>query len=261
VDDSPSGKLLEGVIESIDEFYSENLGQDIRRGMRENASRGFFNGSRPPYGFRKIKVKDGDRERNKLEPEPEDSTSVQIVQRIFNMASRDIGCKDIATTLNYEGFRTSSGQRWGRTTVYKVLSNEAYTGTLVWGGRQGHSALHSGEPPIRVENAWNAIIDRDTFVLVQKKMATKRPQVTHPRTVPSFYLLSGILFCSCGAALSGHSAKSGKYFYYQCVRKFKQGNEACNARMLVKEKLERLIINQLKAKVLTDGNLEKLVFW
>ena len=30
VDDSPTGRLLEGVIESIDEFYSANLGQDIR---------------------------------------------------------------------------------------------------------------------------------------------------------------------------------------------------------------------------------------
>jgi len=259
VDDSPTGKLLEGVIESIDEFYSENLGQDIKRGMRENASRGFFNGSRPPYGFRKIKVKDGDRERNKLEPEPGESVATQTVRRMFDMASRDIGCKEIARTLNREGFRTGQGQRWGRTTVYKVLSNEAYTGTLVWGGRQGHPAVHRGDPPVRVENAWTAIIDRDTFDLVQKKMASKRPQVTHPRTVPSLYLLSGILFCSCGAAMIGHSAKSGKHFYYQCSRKFKQGSEACNSRMLVKEKLERLIINQLKSKVLTDDNLEKMV--
>ena len=259
VDDSPTGRLLEGVIESIDEFYSENLGQDIRRGMRENASRGFFNGSKPPYGFHKIKVKDGDRERNKLEPEPEESVAVQTVKRMFDMASRDIGCKEIATTLNREGFRTGKGQRWGRTTVYKVLTNEAYAGTLVWAGRQAHSASHSGEPPVRVENAWIAIVDKETFYLVQKKMATKRPQITHPRTVPSFYLLSGILFCSCGAALTGHSAKSGKHFYYQCSRKFKQGSEACNARMLVKDKLEKLIINQLKAKVLTDNNLEKMV--
>ena len=139
VDDSPTGRLLEGVIESIDVFYSENLRQDIRRGMRENASRGFFNGSRPPYGFRKIKVKDGDRERNKLDPEPGDSVAVQTVQRMFDMASRDIGCKEIAKTLNREGFRTSSGQRWG-TAIYKVLSNEAYVFTdpiLVFPGGWG----------------------------------------------------------------------------------------------------------------------------
>ncbi len=45
VDESPTGRLLEGMIESIDEFYSANMGQDIKRGMRENASRGFFNGT------------------------------------------------------------------------------------------------------------------------------------------------------------------------------------------------------------------------
>ena len=259
LDDSPTGRLIEGVIESIDEFYSENLGQDIRRGMRENASRGFFNGSRPPYGFCKIRVRDGHRERNKIEPESEDSVSVSVVRRMFDMAAGDIGCKEIAKTLNKEGLRTATGERWGRTTVYKVLSNEAYAGTLVWGGRQGHPALRSGEPPVRVENAWPAIVDRDTFNLVQQKLGSKRPQVTHPRTVPSFYLLSGLLFCSCGRALTGHSAKSGRHFYYQCSRSFKQGKDACNARMLPKEKLERLVIDQLKSRVLTDENMEKLV--
>src|SRR3989337_1069548 len=75
LDDSPGGRVLEGVIESIDEFYSANLGQDIKRGMRENATRGFFNGSRPPYGFRKVAVHDGEKTRNKLEPQPEASSA------------------------------------------------------------------------------------------------------------------------------------------------------------------------------------------
>ena len=259
VDDSPTGRLLEGVIESIDEFYSANLGQDIRRGMRENASRGFFNGSRPPYGFRKIAVHDGARTRNKLEPEPEDSTAVRVIRRIFDMASKDTGCKEIAKTLNREGFRTIKGELWGRETVHKVLTNEAYCGTLVWGGRPGHPAIRSGEPPIRVENAWPAIIDRGTFRVIQQKMSSKSPRITHPRTVPSFYLLSGFLFCSCGHAMTGHSAKSHHHFYYICSRNFKQGKDACDARMLPKEKLERRVIEQLRSKVLTDENLEELV--
>ena len=259
LDDSPTGRLLEGVIESIDEFYSSNMGQDIRRGMRENASRGFFNGSHPPYGFRRVAVRDGFKTRNKLEPEPDSSVSVQVVRRMFDMAARDIGCKEIATTLNRDGFRTARGERWGRTTVYKILSNEAYCGTLVWGSWRGHAAPHNPEEPIRVEKAWPAIVDRETFTLVQQKMAAKSPAVTHPRTVPSFYLLSGFLFCSCGRAMIGHSAKSGRHFYYLCSRNAKQGKDACGARMLPKEKLERLIIQQLRAKVLTDENLEELV--
>ena len=259
VDDSPTGRLLEGVIESIDEFYSANLGQDIKRGLRENARRGFFNGSRPPYGFHKVAIRDGAKIRNKLEPDPKDSVSVRVVRRIFNMALNDMGCKEIAKTLNHEGARTSNSERWGKVTVHKVLTNEAYCGTLVWGGKPGHPAIHSGEPPVRVKNAWPAIIDKDTFRLVQHKMALKRPKVTHPRTVPSFYLLSGILFCFCGRAMIGRSAKSHNYFYYMCSRGCKQGKEACNARALPKEKLERIVIEQLQSRVLTDDNLEELV--
>ena len=49
-DDSPTGKLMEAIIESVDELYSENLAQEITRGMREAASRGFFLGPKAPFG-------------------------------------------------------------------------------------------------------------------------------------------------------------------------------------------------------------------
>ena len=50
-DDSPSGKLLEGIIEVMDEFYSANLSEEAIRGMKENASRGYRNGGRSPIGY------------------------------------------------------------------------------------------------------------------------------------------------------------------------------------------------------------------
>ena len=259
LDDSPSGQLLEGVIESIDEFYSANLGQDIKRGMRENAQRGFFSGSRPPYGFHKVAVKDGTKTRYKLEPNPEDSVAVQVIRRMFDMALQDVGCKEIAKALNREGIRTHAGQRWGKTTVHKVLTNEAYCGTLVWAGRPGHPAIRSGNPPVRVENAWPAIIDKDVLRQVQRKMSSKRPEVTHPRTIPSFYLLSGFLFCSCGHAMIGRSAKSHQYYYYVCNGSFKQGKDACDARALPKDKLEQMVIEQIKERVLNQEWLEELV--
>jgi site-specific DNA recombinase len=170
VEDSPSGRLLEGVIETIDQFYSENMGEDIRRGMRENATRGFYNGSRPPYGMKRAPVKDGSKTRYRLEPLPEDSIEIQTVRRVFDMAMNDSGNKYIAMALNRDGFRTNQGHRWGQTTVHKLLTNEAYCGTLVWGGRPEHKAIHSGIPPTRVEQAWPAIIDNNIFHLVQNKM-------------------------------------------------------------------------------------------
>jgi site-specific DNA recombinase len=259
LEDSPSGHLLEGVIETIDEFYSENLGQDIKRGMRENAGRGFFNGSRPPYGFHKVDVIDGEKTRHRLEPDPEGSVSRQVIQLIFSQAFKGSGCKEIAKFLSKEGYLTIGGNKWGRTTVQKTLSNEAYCGTLVWGGRPGHPALRSGTPPVRVENTWPAIIDRETFDNIRQKMAGNAPQAVHPRVVPSFYLLSGLLFCSCGHAMIGRSAKSHRYYYYVCNGGYKQGKDSCTARDLPKEKLEKMVIEQLKQKVLTQEYLEDLV--
>ena len=90
-------------------------------------------------------------------------------------------------------------------------------------------------------------------------MISRSPQITHPRTVSSHYLLSGFIFCSCGYAMIGHSAKSNRYHYYVCSRSCKQGREACNTNMISKKKIERLVLQQLQSNVLTDDNLEKLV--
>ena len=259
LEDSPSGHLLEGVIETIDEFYSENLGEDIKRGMRENAGRGFFNGSRPPYGFHKVDVIDGDKTRHRLEPDAEGSSSLQTIRRIFDLASKGMGCKEIAKVLNREGYLTGKQQQWGQTTVHKVLTNEAYCGTLIWGGRLEHEAIHNGITPVRVENTWPAIIDRETFNSVRQKMGNNAPKAVHPRVVSSFYLLSGLLYCSCGHAMIGRSAKSHQYYYYVCSRGNKQGKDSCSARNLPKEKIEKLVIDQIKQKVLTPEYLEGLV--
>ena len=58
-DDSPTGRLMEAIIESVDEFYSENLAQEVTRGMREAAARGFFLVSRAPFGYRRVKRCEG----------------------------------------------------------------------------------------------------------------------------------------------------------------------------------------------------------
>jgi DNA invertase Pin-like site-specific DNA recombinase len=177
IDDTPAGHMLEGVLETVDQFHSENMGEDIKRGLRESARRGFFTGSRPPFGLHKVPTKDGDKTRYKLEPDPEDTTAGRVVRLMFDMADKDQGCKEIAKVLNREGLRTSTAHRWGRTTVHKVLTNEAYSGTLVLGGRAGHPAAHSGIPPLRVENAWPATTDKKLFQKIQLNMDAKKPVV------------------------------------------------------------------------------------
>ena len=84
-DDSPTGKLMEAIIESVVEFYSENLAQQVVRGMREAASRGYFLASRAPFGYKRIKASDGVKDRPTLEVDPD---AAPIVREIFESSRR-----------------------------------------------------------------------------------------------------------------------------------------------------------------------------
>jgi DNA invertase Pin-like site-specific DNA recombinase len=117
IDDTAAGKLLEGVIEVIDEFYSANLAQDTKRGMKENANRGFFNGGIVPFGYKKVKVSAGNTQKTQLVP---DEVEAPIVKRAFQMALEGKGGKEIARVLNTEGFRTRAGKLFG--TTIKLLA-------------------------------------------------------------------------------------------------------------------------------------------
>jgi site-specific DNA recombinase len=56
IEDSPAGRMLEGILEVIDEFHSASLAQDVERGMRKNAAMGFRNGAPAPVGYRKVRT-------------------------------------------------------------------------------------------------------------------------------------------------------------------------------------------------------------
>ena len=65
LDDTLTGRLLEAIIESLDEFYPDNPGEKVLGGMRESASPGFYLCGKPPYGYKKVRVKDGVKNRQR----------------------------------------------------------------------------------------------------------------------------------------------------------------------------------------------------
>ncbi len=251
-DDTPTGKLFEAMIESLDEFYSANLGEEVTRGMRESASRGFYIGNFTPYGYRKVKVNDGNKERPKLVPEPHEA---QVVARMFNEVLEGKGLKEILKGLNREGIAGPKGSEWIKTTVHGILTNEVYTGTLVWGRNSVR-----GLPPIHVENACQAIVSKEIFDNVQSMLKSRAPSYLHPKRTASHFLLSGIAKCGyCGKALIGHDAKNGQFTYYVCGTLLKKGAGSCPARYINGREFERAVINEIKEQILTDENLKDLV--
>ena len=251
-DDTPTGKLLEAIIESVDEFYSENLAQEVSRGMREAASRGFWMTSYAPYGYKKVHVQDGAKTRPRLELNP---PSDAVVRRIFDMVLHGKSILDITKVLNAEGIPTTNGKKWLKTTINTMLANEAYTGTLVWGAN-----AKDGTPPIRIENAFPAIVSQQEFRKVRRLLKSRAPSKVNPRRASSAYLLSGLLKCeTCGKAMTAADAKSGKYTYYVCHSLLKRGKGTCDTPRLNSKSFEKLIIDQIRENVLTESNIRDLV--
>ncbi len=258
LEDTPSGRLLEGIIEVIDEFYSANLSQDVVRGMRESASRGFYPGGPIPYGYSRVKIQDGATSRSKLEP---NSATSPVVERIFRECVSGQGMVEIVKGLNGDGLTTRAGNKWGKTSVHNILRNEAYAGVLTWDmRRRRHNGGGDPPVPIRIEDAWPPIVGKETFEQAQAMLKSRAPKVTHPRVVHSEYVLSGMIKCKeCGTAMIGHAVKSGKFFYYMCGNARRRGREVCQTPLLPKERMERFIIDRIRECIITEENLEGLV--
>lgn len=252
LDNTPTGRLMESIIEDLDEYYSDNLGEDVTRGMREAASRGFYLSAKAPYGYNKLKVLDGTKERNKLEI---DDNQANIVVSIFNEILGGKGLKEITKELNRRGTEGPRGKGWGKTGLHFILTNEAYVGTFIWGQNSKR-----GLEPIRVENAWPAIVDKETFNRVQGLLKGRAPARVHPQRAASRFLLSGLAHCGyCGKALVGQDAKSGKFSYYVCGTLEKKGAGSCSARYLNSVKFERFITDRIKQHILTPEHLVHLI--
>ena len=252
IEDTPSGKLLEGIIEVIDEFYSENLAQDVVRGMRESASKGYFCGGVVPCGYRRVTIVDGQVKRIKLEP---DETTAPIVRRIFKECLDGRGAREIVKSLNIDGILAPKGREWNPTSIYQILTNEVYIGTLVWGKKRKRK-----EPPLKVEHAFLEIVDIRSFQKTQSILAQRGPKFVRPRSVSSNYLLGGLMKCAeCGAGIVGGAYKSGQFAYYRCGKALRQGPKACPGHWLPRATIEGFVIDKIKAYILTDNNLRELV--
>ena len=177
------------------------------------------------------------------------------VKRMYDMAEAGNGTLEIIRTLNNEGIASPRGKPWARTSVHNILTNEAYTGTLVWGANAKDNA-----EPVRVEKAFPAIITRAQFQRVGRHLSSRAPKFSHPRRVGSSYLLSGLAKCkTCNTPLIGRFAQSGKYSYYVCQSNIKLGRDACETPTLNARRFDELVVNKIRSDILAEDGIRDLV--
>ena len=104
------------------------------------------------------------------------------------------------------------------------------------------------------------IIDRETFDTVQKLLKARNPKVVPARVISGPTMLTGLIHCAkCGGAMTIRTGKGGRYRYYACSIKARQGPTACEGMAVPMEKLDDLVADHLEKQLLQPERLETIL--
>ena len=228
------GRLIEMIIEWQDEFYSYNLGVEVKRGMTKKAE---LKGYQivPCLGYAAV---------GNGKPFVIVEDEYKIVEDIFRMyALENLDRTSIARRLNAQGKKAKRGNPFEQRTITRILTNPFYNGTVSW---NGISFQGSHETRQSVTGLYDICQER----LKQEFRPVKRRSISTCR-----HWLSGILKCSvCGATMSYNGGgKSRPDAVFACW-KYAKGlhKESCSVTVA---KAERIVIRSLE-KILETGNFE-----
>lgn len=248
----PTNFLTEGSMALFNQIWSLQSRQKTIEKLRFMAMNKQHTGGKPALGYMTV---DG-----KLEVCEEEA---EIVRRIFLEYAGGLSYRQIIEGLNRDGIKTKHGNSFGNNSLHDLLKNEKYIGTLVYGKVQrrpdGSRNTHGqdSEDVIKIENALPAIIDKETFYKVQKKMdANKRQHSGRPATNRN-YPLKGKVFCGyCKAPLSVSVSKMA-YYYYICSEK-KRKHDCRGVNISVCD-LEDTVVDAVKKVLGTPKNVHNLI--
>ncbi len=137
VDESPIGKFVTLFYGLVDEMNSAENSRHVKRALEENARRGYFNGSKPPYGYKAVETKVVGRTgyRKVLAINEEEAAIVREIYDLYEglTPAGQMGMKKIVAHLNKKCLRR--GQLWTVQKVQRILSDPIYTGTYNFGAR------------------------------------------------------------------------------------------------------------------------------
>jgi site-specific DNA recombinase len=199
LEDSASGKLVEGILASIAEFYSANLSQEIRKGLDQKAAQGGWP-TVAPIGYSNVRREGGGR-RGEAILAPDDQAPL-VVWAFERYATGSWSLAALTEALAAKGLRNRRGNPPGMSAVHRMLRNPVYAGVVRWRGvdRQGrHTPLVSQDLSDKVQ----AVLDAHS--------------TGGERSWKHDHYLKGTLYCAeCGSRLYYLVAK-GRFGYFRCV--------------------------------------------
>ena len=232
-----AGRFALRTMMNVNQFFSENMAEDIKRNQADNALNCRANGP-APYGY-----KTGEDGKFAI-----DETRAPIVQEIFNRIANGEKFVEISEDLNRRGIKTKNGNEWGKSSFFSILHNERYTGVYIFND-------------VRIEGGMPVIIERSLFDRVQRIMKTKKNPQGRKRADDGIYLLTGKLFCGkCKShmiGMSGTSKNGDSHYYYVCNEKRSKGT--CDKKAVRRDFLENEIARAIRQYILRPNVMEWIV--
>ena len=171
--------------------------RDVARGVHEKLLKGGWPGN-SPLGYLH------DRNLKNIIPDP---TRSKVVLAIFESVSTGAhGLLWVSDRLAEHGIVSKGGNKWTKSQVHKLLTNQLYKGVMVWNG-------------VTYEGKYRPIVSAELFDKVAKALRD-RSKPRRGRKGHDFPL-RGLFRCTCGSMITAQWAKGhgGLYRYYRCTRK------------------------------------------
>jgi len=143
-------RLINQLRKNIDRYqsaeYSRTLSKKVFEGAAKVAEQGYRPGGPPPYGFHRMMLNENKEPDRILQPGqrkaiqngrvilvPGDEGQVEAIQEIFVLfVEKGFDERQIAGCLNAKGTPSPGGVRWGASSVRHILTNQQYTGAVVY---------------------------------------------------------------------------------------------------------------------------------
>jgi len=235
IPEGAAGVLTEGMLESLAEWYSRNISENTKRGQRDNAVKGLYNGH-AAYGYRKS----ADNRFEIYEPE------AAIVRRIFDLYAQGNSFAYIVEELNRNGILTKYGNPFQKASVLYILTNDNYIGTY-------HYA------DIRIPDSMPKIIDMDLW---ERAQAQRKKTYKKHGWAPEDYYLSCKCTCGiCGGPIYGAygSGRGGKRHQYYHCKNMKNKTNRCHTHYRRKEDIEKPIFDFLFNRILKGSLMDDYI--
>ena len=192
VGDDKMSVIFEAMIEAMDEYYSINLAEEVKRGMTEKAKRGEAL-SIAPLGYKLVN--------KRLEIDPD---KAEIVKSVFVKYCEGATLRGIAEWLNDIGIRTKRGNMIENRTIEYWLCNPVYNGYIRWTPTGKTHRNYNNPDSIIAKGTHTPIIDDELWNKVQERIKAQKAKYCFYRrpATKNSYSLSGIMRCSsCGSAI------------------------------------------------------------